>query len=535
MRIGGGEVRFRSSGLLLISVLGGLAASPELTIEIKDYAAMPITGAVDGPGNSAGLLARINFLREEPGGGRKRLFVNDLNGPLYILDRETKQATPYLDLNGRAGKTGIFHRLAIDQLLASGFISFEFDPDYPHNGKFYTIHLEDPAQPASNLPDNKAFPGLNTSGYAVTPAIRTFGTTEREAVLVEWTDTNLSNATFEGTARELMRLQYSGAVHPMADLVFNPTARRGDPDWRVMYIATGDGGNGEQTTNVRSNPQRLDQLVGKILRIIPDLNEHTSQSSVSENRRYRIPNDNPFASKAGARKEIWAYGLRNPHRLTWDVDPSDPANNHLIAMVIGLRTWETIDIIHKGANYGYSLREGPQQLNADNSLSSPPANDVIPVQIDADKTDGAVHPTYPVIAYGHNREAGIIALANGFVYRGRVIPALQGKFLFCDITSGRIWWADLKDMLAADDGDPKTMAETHEVKIAWNSNVYKSMAPINEVAYHARGGKAEHLPGAERVPGGRSDIRMAMDAAGELYIMTKSDGVVRAIVGAASR
>jgi len=108
---------------------------------------MPITGAVDGPGNSAGLLARINFLREEPG-GRKRLFVNDLNGPLYMLDRETKKATIYLDFNGLAGKSGMFHRLAIDQGLASGFISFEFDPDYARNGKFYTIHFEDPALPA---------------------------------------------------------------------------------------------------------------------------------------------------------------------------------------------------------------------------------------------------------------------------------------------------------------------------------------------------------------------------------------------------
>jgi hypothetical protein len=106
-----------------------LAASPELTIEIKDYATIPMTGAVDGPGNSAGLLARINFLREEPGGG-KRLFVNDLNGPLYIVDKDTKKTTTYLDFNGLPGRTGIFHRLAIDQLLASGFISFEFDPQW---------------------------------------------------------------------------------------------------------------------------------------------------------------------------------------------------------------------------------------------------------------------------------------------------------------------------------------------------------------------------------------------------------------------
>jgi hypothetical protein len=90
-------------------------------------------------------------------------------------------------------------------------------------------------------------------------------------------------------------------------------------------------------------------------------------------------------------------------------------------------------------------------------------------------------------------------------------------------------------MLAVDDGDPKTMAQMHEVKIASNGNVYPRMAPIIEPTYHARGGKAAHLPGAERVPGGRSDIRLAMDAAGELYIMSKSDGVIRAVVGATSR
>src|ERR1051326_5300199 len=192
---------------VMASIMPGWSASPELTIEIRDYANLPVTGAVDGPGNSAGLLARINFLRQEPG-GKRRIFVNDLNGPLYILDKETRKATTYLDFNGLPGKPGIFHRLAIDQLLASGFISFEFDPDYAHNGKFYTIHLEDPAMPASNLPDNKNFPGLNTSGYTVTPAIRTYGATECEAVLIEWTDTNISNSRFEGTARELMRLQY---------------------------------------------------------------------------------------------------------------------------------------------------------------------------------------------------------------------------------------------------------------------------------------------------------------------------------------
>jgi hypothetical protein len=389
--------------------------------------------------------------------------------------------------------------------------------------------------PASNVPDNKNLPAFKTEGYSVTPAIRTVGEPQREAVLIEWTDTDISNTTFEGTAREIMRLQYTGRIHPMGDLIFNPTAKRGDPDWRVLYVSTGDGGNGESKSAARNNPQRLDMLVGKILRIIPDINAHADTSTVSENGRYRIPNDNPFASKRGARKEIWAYGLRNPHRLTWDVDPGDPKNNHLLTLVIGLRAWETVDIVHKGGNYGYSLREGPQQLNPDNTLTALPENDVIPVRINETATDGMVHPSYPVIAYDHDRAVGGDAIASGFVYRGRAIPALRGKFLFGDITMGRIWWCDFKEMLAADDGDPKTMATMHELKIAWNKEVYRTMSPINEIAYHARGGKAEHLPGAGRVPGRRSDIRLAMDGAGELYIMTKSDGVIRSVVGAVEK
>src|SRR5207248_10473110 len=109
MRSGGLDVRLKSALSVFASVVCAFAASPQLTIEIKDYATMPMSGAVDGAGNSAGLLARINFLREEPGGSRKRLFVNDLNGPLYILDKETKKTTVYLDFNGLPDRPGIFH------------------------------------------------------------------------------------------------------------------------------------------------------------------------------------------------------------------------------------------------------------------------------------------------------------------------------------------------------------------------------------------------------------------------------------------
>ena len=140
-------------------------------------------------------------------------------------------------------------------------------------------------------------PGLDLSGYTTTPAVPTptvDGRIDREVVLVEWTDRNVANATFEGTARELLRVQHPLAPHPLGEMTFNPVARPGDPDWRVMYLGAGDAQSGEQRDSRRLNPQRLDTLVGKILRIIPDLGEHTNTSTVSENGRYRIPNDNPF-------------------------------------------------------------------------------------------------------------------------------------------------------------------------------------------------------------------------------------------------
>jgi Glucose / Sorbosone dehydrogenase len=513
------------------------AAAQQLTLHIKDYAVMPVTGLTGSKSTNASYFSRVNFLREEPGVNRRRLFVNDLNGPLYILDKKSKTFTTYLNLNGRNGQPGLFRKLTTQRGYANGFVNFIFDPDYAHNGKFYTIHIEDPKLPAPSLPDNTNFRGLNVDGYTVTPAIETPGPTLREAVVIEWTDTNPANATFEGTARELMRVQLNAEMHPMGDFIFNPTAKPGTPDWRVLYIACGDSGSGESmNAAIRQNPQRLDTVVGKILRIIPDLNEHQDASTVSENGRYRIPNDNPFVSLPGAHKEIWAYGLRNPNRLSWYFDPADPSKNTLFATVVGLHTWETIDIIHKGANYGYSLREGNEQLKANNDTGKLPDVDKIPMLVGA-QTVGMVTPTYPVVQYGHVKSGGD-AITSGYVYRGK-ISSLRGKYIFGDITTGHIWYVDYDEMLAADDGNPATMAKMHEVQIVWDkpgggNEQYSAMAPITEAAYHARGGKEEGLPGRAVISGGRSDIRFCMDREGELYILSKSDGMIRAVVGAAS-
>jgi hypothetical protein len=242
--------------------------------------------------------------------------------------------------------------------------------------------------------------------------------------------------------------------------------------------------------------------------------------------------------KAGVRGEIWAYGLRNPARLTWDADLANPRDNHLIADVIGLNTWETVDIIHKGANYGYSLREGHQKLELSNKTSDLTGDDKIPMMLNATETHGTVTPNYPVLEYPH-AEGGGDAMSSGYVYHGKAFPALRGKYIFGDLSTGNVWWVGFKEMLAADDGKPNTMAAIHPVRIRWAkpgasaSEVYNSMAPITESAYHARGGAAKGLPGFAKVPnGGRSDIHFWEDSEGELYILSKSDGMIRRVVGA---
>ena len=515
------------------------AADAPLVLELVDYLALPITGKLDGVGQTDGMLARVNAFREEPGGAG-RVFVADLNGPLYIVDKKTKALTTYLDFNGRNGRPGLFRKLAWETGWAGGLSAFQFDPEYVANGRFYTVHLEDPAVEASAVPDHTSVPAFDTTGYSVTAPIATPGPITREGVLVEWTDRNRSNTTFEGTAREVLRLQLNSRVHPLGDMVFNPAARRGHPDWRVMYVSSGDGGSGEAARpETRLNPQRLDTLAGKILRIVPNLADHQTTSTTSDNGRYRIPNDNPFVTFAGARREIWALGFRNPHRLHFAIDPSNPQHNRLIANSIGMRTWEAVILVHKGANYGYSLREGNEAMTFDNWTAPRPEVDRIPLRINATETREPIAPAYPVLQYPH-RPGGGDAIGSGVLYRGRKIPALRGKYVFSDISTGRLWYADYREMLKADDGDPDTMAAMHEIHLRWDDpndspdagrQAYPTMFPIATAAYHARGGTDPDLPGRATVSGrGRADVHVAVDAAGELYIFSKTDGVIRALV-----
>lgn len=554
------------------SVVGVLAPAPTsqaqlAALRVEDYAVVPQTGVVGGGSNA--YMARVNFMAQDPSNA-DQLWVNDLNGPLYILNRETRQFTQYLNFNGTGSATGLYDRLYFSQGgFAAGFITFQFDPDYANNGKFYTVHMESGTS-GSQIPTH---PNLNTSNYGPTTSVDAPGNPSRQVALVEWTDTNVHNNTFEGTARELLRLDALDRIHPMGDIIFNPTAGPGDPDWRVMYISVGDSGAGEQTNaDVRRTPQLLNTLGGKVLRIAPDTNVNL-ETTLSPNGKYRIPMDNPFTGVANpggtngsVRDEIWANGFRNPHRMSWDVDPTNPANNHLIVSDIGLHTWEEVNIVHQGANYGYSQREGNQLLVNNTQTASVPNPDTIPHQMICTgssfnncSSNGTITPTYPVVQYGHGLmgQDPVIAgdaMSSGYVYRGSKIPQLYGKYLFGDITTGAIYYADFAEMLAADDGDPSTLADVHTLDLLWDNPddspdsgeaLYSTLTsdnairgPMHQIVhekYIERTGLAESspLPGSASVTGsfGRADIRIQVDDDGELYIISKSDGMIRALTG----
>lgn len=529
----------RAVGTLALGTLLGCTAAiaiaqtapPVLDAELADYIEMPRASADGGTPPP-----RLNVLIEEPGG--ERLFVADHLGPLSIIDKATRRAVTYINFNGADDSPGLFLKFAPTGGFVSGLMGFVFDPDYRRNGVFYTLHLENPALTGDAIPKAGVLPGLDASRFVVTEPIGMPANGRpltREGVIVEWTDTNLGNASFEGTAREVMRVQLLNAIHPMSDMTFNPTAAPGDADWRVLYVSTGDGGTGERDDASRLNPQRLDHFGGTIIRIVPDLREHVSTSQVSDNGQYRIPNDNPFVSTPGARKEIWAYGMRNPHRMAWDVSDGRAT---LLAFVIGSNNgspvrYETINIIRRGANYGYPLREGPEFKPLSPIYGPVVENGTLPLRIsDTVVLDQRIPMQDSALAYRTGVEG--LAIAGGFVYRGARWPQLQGAVVFGDITSGRLFYARMSDLVAATDGNPTTLAPYAEIRTSLATLVPERIRANAPPAGSAPEAGRAGGPGAGR--GGpaaqrplRIEVRLATDEAGEIYILTKSDGSIRRI------
>ena len=515
------------AGIMALILAATLAAQPpsRLTLELADFAQMPITGELAGQ-NTRGQLARVNFLRDEPGG--RRFFVNDLNGPLYIVDKQTKTFTTYLDFNGAGGRPGLFPKFTFERNFAIGLTTFQFDPDYARNGVFYTIHMEDPAVAADAAPRAGAVAGLDLSGYTTTPAIAapTAGRQDRSrgrADRMEGPEPRQRDVRGHGARADAPAAARAHPPDGRDDVQSGRAARRSRLAGHVHRIRRrrhrrAEGHPADEPAAAR-HPARQDPAHrARPARAHGD--EHGQRERpVSDPQRQSV-----HRARGRAKGDL---GVRHPQPAPAGLGRRSGAarpRRVLFAFNIGLAAWETVLIVKKGANYGYSLREGTQTMSLD-GMGPIPQDDTIPVQISDTVARGTVKPTYPVIQYPHMAENGGDAIAGGFVYRGRKIPALRGKLVFGDITTGRIWYAELADVLAADDGNPATVAQTHEMDAG--------LRRIVEDTYRARGGKGEALPGAAAVSGrGRVDFRFAVDNDGELYILTKSDGMIRKVVGA---
>lgn len=536
-------------------------------IVMEDFANVPLSSPTHGGATSAAInyraqLGRANYMRSEPAGAphaTSRFFVVDQSGTLYTLDVASRKFTPYIKF------AEVFPKFVSDTGNTAGLICITFDPGYTKNGKFYTVHIEKPDMEGSAAPTNSRLASLKLDGYSMTPAVNPPSIPAHlESVIIEWTDSNIGNATFEGNAREILRVGYD-RNHPIGDLLFNPSAQPGQPDYGNLYITVGDGAGGETPGVTHPFPQQLNVFMGKILRITPDIQLHPGDM-LSANGRYRIPSTgsdpNPFVAVSGARPEIYAYGFRNPHRLSWD-GPSKT----LIENEIGLHDWEELNIITKGGNYGYAEREGYEQVfvggpnnGKTGSQVSPPVPFPNPDVLKVEGLPNPVAPIYPAAVYSHWEGD---SLANGYVYRGKLMPKLVGKYIFTDMTTARLFYADLAEMIATRGTRDKPSA-IHEIDIMYKGGDSKAPAKrrlydIVAEAFARKGGiprpesagpqsKNGVLPGAATIPGGwrgdmfeagkpdadgvaygggRPDIRMAAGADGEIYVLSKSDGMIR--------
>lgn len=192
--------------------------------------------------------------------------------------------------------------------------------------------------------------------------------------------------------RELLSFAQPYRNHNGGQLAFGPDG--------FLYIGTGDGGS---AGDPHGNAQNLGTLLGKILRIDVD--------KTNGSQPYSIPKDNPL-TRAGERKEIFAWGLRNPWRFSFDRETGD-----LFAADVGQYAWEEINLVERGGNYGWKIREGKHCFEP--RLGCPTKNLMDPI-------------------FEYGRDQGY-SVTGGYVYRGKKLPELKGAYVYGDFGSGKIW------------------------------------------------------------------------------------------------
>ena len=286
-----------------------------------------------------------------PKGATDRLYLVLQPGRIVVFDNTPRPSRPdtFLDIRDRVS----------DRSLEEGLLGLAFDPQYQENGYFYVYYS------------------------AASP---------RRSVVARYEASLDGTPVDPSTEKIVMEIEQPFSNHNGGHLVFGPDG--------YLYIGVGDGG---ASGDPNGNAQNLGTLLGSILRI--------DVSALSATGTYSVPDDNPFVDERGARPEIWAYGLRNPWRFSFDRE-----NGELWAGDVGQNEFEEIDIVTRGGNYGWNVMEASSCFQA--------------ASCDRGSFEG------PIAEYG--REDGR-SVTGGYVYRGRAAPSLIGAYLFGDFHSGRIW------------------------------------------------------------------------------------------------
>jgi len=348
--------------------------------------------------------------------GDGRFFVNQQDGLIRVVKGNALLPAPFLDLSARlvssTGERG---------LLGLAFHPGYRDPSSPGFGKFYTYTSEPVTGPAD-------FTVQKSSAF------------DHQSVVAEWqVSAGNPDVADPASRREVMRVDEPQANHNGGKLAFRP----GEP---YLYISLGDGGAGNDVGDGHNpaigNGQDLTTVLGKILRIDPLDPSLTTGSAdpPSANGSYRVPASNPFIS-SGTVHEIYAYGLRNPFRFSFDA-----STGRLIAGDVGQNNIEEIDFIEAGKNYGWNRKEGSFLFNPNDGTITP---------------DPAPDPalTDPVLEYSHEDGTAVIG---GFMERGSAVPALSGQYIFGDFVApntetGRLFYSDFSGGLTQElrIGDPE--------------------------------------------------------------------------------
>ena len=462
-----------------------------LEVEVRDVVRLPQTRELLPPDldvNPAG-WARVSYMRDLPDGRR---FVNDSRGFLYRIEGNER---PRVYLNFAE----LFPYAAYNRLL-SGFVGFDFHPEFEANGLFYTVHGE-------YAQDNPASPHFIPPGFSSQDV--TF-----HNVITEWRATDPSADAFDGTRRVLLRVAHvvGTLTHPLGHAAFNPTATPGDEDYGLLYIGGTDLGFSNGAGPNANNPgqlQRLDSLVGGILRVDP------RSPSVSGGEKgvgdYTIPATNAFAADGDPNTlgENYALGFRNAHRLSWDL-----TDGTMFALDIGMNHIEEINIVRNRENYGWMAREGYFENGIIRSGGELSQLYPLPEEVLTGRTEDRF--TYPVAIYDHDEGR---AVSGGFAYHGR-IEALRGRFVFGDLNNGRLFAADLAAMKAADDDIPQTVAPVEEIQLY----VRDARGARRDVTF------MELVAATNGVPTSRADLHISRSRDGELFLTSRQDGMVRRLV-----